>query len=64
VRLPEELGQEARRLFEALRSETEASAEELVTRLEMPAAVVLAALFELEGAGLASESDGRYRLRR
>lgn len=62
--LPDELGQEARRLFEALRSETEASAEELVTRLEMPAAVVLAALFELEGAGLASESDGRYRLRR
>ena len=61
---PEQLGPEARRLFEALRSETEASAEELVTRLEMPAAVVLAALFELEGAGLAAESDGRYRLRR
>jgi len=64
VRLPEKLGQEARKLFEALRTEPEASAEELVTRLEMPAAVVLAALFELEGAGLASESDGRYRLRR
>jgi DNA processing protein len=64
IRPPEELGQEARRLFEALQTEPEASAEELVTRLEMPAAVVLAALFELEGAGLASESDGRYRLRR
>ena len=64
VQPPEDLGPEARKIFEALRTEPEASAEELVTRLEMPAAVVLAALFELEGAGLASESDGRYRLRR
>lgn len=59
---PAQLSAEAHRLFDALRAEPEVSAEELVRRTEMPAAVVLAALMELEGAGLAAEADGRYRL--
>jgi DNA processing protein len=59
---PSELSAEARRLFEALRGEGNASAEELVRQTELPAAVVLAALFELEGAGLAGEVDGRFEL--
>ncbi|MGH9366999.1 MAG: DNA-processing protein DprA [Thermoanaerobaculia bacterium] len=59
---PPELSAEARQLFDALREETSCSAEELVRSTEMPAAVVLAALFELEGAGLAAESDGHYSL--
>lgn len=61
-RPPAELSTEARRLFEALGVDGEASAEELVRRTEMPAAIVLAALFELEGVGLATESQGRYGL--
>lgn len=61
---PGDLSAEARRLFELLRSEEPASAEELAERSELPAAVVLAALFELEGAGVAAESDGRYALSR
>jgi DNA processing protein len=59
---PAELSAEARALFGALSAEAGASAEELVRATEMPAAVVLAALLELEGAGLAAESDGRYSL--
>jgi DNA processing protein len=57
---PADLSAEASALFEVLRVEPGASAEELVRRTEMPAAVVLAALMELEGAGVVVESDGRY----
>ena len=57
-----DLSSEARRLLDALAAEPTASAEELVRRTDLPPAVVLAALFELEEAGLASESDGAYRL--
>jgi DNA processing protein len=59
---PGDLSSEARLLYDALRAETSCSAETLVRRTEMPAAIVLAALFELEGAGLAAESDGAYSL--
>jgi DNA processing protein len=59
---PAELSAEARLLFDVLRAEASGSAEELVRQTEMPAAVVLAALMELEGAGLAVETDGRYSL--
>jgi DNA processing protein len=61
---PADLSPEARRLFEAISAGTAASAEELVRHTDLPAAVVLAGLFELEEAGLAAESDGRYELRR
>ncbi len=59
---PRDVSSEARLLYEVLREEASCSAEDLVRRTEMPAAVVLAALFELEGAGLATESDGSYSL--
>jgi len=59
---PAELSAEAHRLFEALRAEPDVSAEQLVRQTELAAAVVLAALMELEAAGLAAEADGRYRL--
>ena len=60
---PADLSEEARLLFEALKKEEPASAEELTQRLELPAATVLAALFELEGAGLALLMEGgRYGL--
>jgi DNA processing protein len=59
-RPPADLSAEASALFEVLRVESGASAEELVRRTELPAAVVLAALMELEGAGVVVESDGRY----
>jgi DNA processing protein len=63
VVIPAELSGEARLLFEALRKEEPASAEDLAQRLELPAATVLAALFELEGVGLASLLEGgRYAL--
>jgi DNA processing protein len=58
---PAELSADARRLFEALEREEPASAEELSRRLDLPAATVLAALFELEGAGLVGfEEGGRF----
>jgi len=58
-----ELSGEARLLFEALKKEEPASAEELAERVDLPAATVLAALFELEGAGLAVFAEGgRYGL--
>ena len=60
--VPAELSAPARALFETLRNEADVSAEELVRATEMPAAVVLAALMELEGAGLAAEFHGRYSL--
>jgi DNA processing protein len=56
-----ELSPEARRLRDALAAEESLSAEELAQMLDLPAATVLAALFELEGAGLASPVEGgRY----
>lgn len=56
-----ELSPEARRLLDALRAEEPASAEDLAQRLDLPAASVLAALFELEGAGLTVfEEGGRF----
>jgi DNA processing protein len=61
---PPDLTAEARRLFEVLASESPASAEDLVRATDLPAAVVLAGLMELEAAGLAAESDGRYELSR
>ncbi len=58
-----DLSAEARKIFETLSREEAASAEELAQRTELPAATVLAALFELEEAGLAVFSDGgRYGL--
>ena len=67
VRRPEaagsraELSAEARRIFDVLTRDEAASAEELAQELDLPAAVVLATLFELEGAGLAQPTDGgRY----
>lgn len=57
------LSVEARALFEILHREEEASAEELARMTDLPAASVLAALFELEGSGLANASEGgQYRL--
>jgi len=58
---PVDLSPEARRLREALATEESLSAEELAQALDLPAATVLAALFELEGAGLAAPVEGgRY----
>lgn len=55
-----EISGEAARLYEALRREESLSADELAQALELPAATVLAALFELEAAGLAICDAGRY----
>lgn len=58
---PVDLSAEARRIFETLQREDSASAEELAQASELPAATVLAALFELEEAGLAVlDEGGRY----
>jgi DNA processing protein len=55
-----ELSPEARRMLELLARE-ELSAEELAGALDLPAATVLAGLFELEAAGLAlAVEGGRY----
>ena len=60
-----ELSPEARRLFEALTREESLSAEDLAQALDLPAAIVLASLFELEGAGLAARVEGgRYGVMR
>lgn len=60
-----ELSAEARRVFEALAREESLSAEELAQALDLPAATVLASLFELEGDGLASSREGgRYGIAR
>ncbi|HEY7862978.1 MAG TPA: DNA-processing protein DprA [Thermoanaerobaculia bacterium] len=62
--IPAELSAEARRLLELLISGEGMSAEELSRESEMAAATVLAALLELEGAGVASlDAGGRYVLR-
>ena len=56
-----DLSAEARRLLDALVREESLSADDLAQSLELPAATVLAGLFELEGAGLAMPVEGgRY----
>ena len=56
-----ELSPEARRVFDALCREEGLSAEDLARALDLPAATVLASLFELEGAGFAVPAPGgRY----
>jgi predicted transcriptional regulator len=55
---------EARRIFELLTREEALSAEEIARSIDLPAAAVLAALFELEGAGLAMSEAGRYGVSR
>ena len=56
-----DLSAEARRLLDALAREESLSADDLAEALELPAATVLAGLFELEGAGLAVPVEGgRY----
>lgn len=60
-----EISAEARRILDALARDDELSAEELARALDLPAATVLAALFELEGAGIAvAAGGGRYGVRR
>ena len=59
------LSGDARRIWETLRKGEDASAEELAQSTDLPAATVLAALFELEEAGLAVFAEGgRYGARR
>jgi DNA processing protein len=56
-----DLSREARMLFERLRREDSLSAEDLAQQTDLAAASVLAALFELEGAGLVQSVEaGRY----
>lgn len=58
-----DLSAEARALLSTLAREGTASADELAQEADLPAATVLAALFELEAAGLARETgEGRYGL--
>ena len=60
-----EISPEARRILDALVRDDELSAEELARALDLPAATVLAALFELEGAGIAvAAGGGRYGVKR
>jgi DNA processing protein len=57
------LSSDARLLLDILIRDGEASADELGATADLPAATVLAALFELEAAGLAGESrHGRFSL--
>jgi DNA processing protein len=59
------LSEEARRVWERLRKEEDATAEDLAQATDLPASTVLAALFELEEAGLAVFGEGgRYGIRR
>ena len=59
------LSVEARLVWERLRKEEDASAEDLAQGTDLPAATVLASLFELEEAGLAVLGEGgRYGARR
>jgi DNA processing protein len=61
--LPVTLSPDARLLLEILVRDGEASTDELVLAADLPAATVLAALFELEAAGLAAEAGpGRFSL--
>lgn len=60
-----DLSPEAKALVGALAHQGTASADELADGTDLPAATVLAALFELEAAGLVSEArDGRFALSR
>lgn len=59
-RIPTQLSPEAARLYDVLLREESSTADELVEKLDLPAATVLAALFELEAAGLAVSEAGRY----
>lgn len=60
-----EISPEARRIFDALCREEGLSAEDLARALDLPAATVLASLFELEGAGVAVPvPGGRYGVAR
>jgi DNA processing protein len=60
-----EISAEARRIFDALSREDGLSAEDLSRALDLPAATVLASLFELEGAGMAvAAPGGRYGVAR
>ncbi len=59
-RIPAQLSVEAARLYEALLREESLTADDLAQALDFPAATVLAALFELEAAGLAISDAGRY----
>jgi DNA processing protein len=60
-----DLSGDARRLLEAIARDEPVSADELSRSLDLPAAAVLAGLFELEGAGLAAAVEGgRYGIRR
>ena len=61
---PADLSPEAVRIYSALEREESLAAEELAQALDLPAATVLAALFELEGAGLAAAEGGRYAVTR
>jgi DNA processing protein len=58
------LSPEARALYDVLARELSAGAEDLVIATDLPVATVLAALFELEGAGLVVEDAGRFALGR
>jgi len=59
------LSEHARRIWDTLRKGEDATAEELAQSTDLPAASVLAALFELEEAGLAVFAEGgRYGARR
>ena len=57
---PPDLSPDAARLYAELAREESLSADELAQALDLPAAAVLAALFELEGAGLILQEAGRY----
>ena len=59
-RIPAQLSAEAARLYEVLRREESSTADDLAESLDYPAATVLAALFELEAAGLVVSDAGRY----
>jgi DNA processing protein len=60
-----DLSEDAKRLLETIARDEPVSADELSRTLDLPAAAVLAGLFELEGAGLAvSVEGGRYGIRR
>ena len=60
-----EISAEARRIFDALSRKEGLSAEDLARALDLPAATVLASLFELEGAGIAvAVAGGRYGVMR
>jgi len=59
-RTPAQLSAEAGRIYESLLREESLTADELGEALDLPAATVLAALFELEAAGLVVSDAGRY----